>query len=102
MPFLMRYGAADHLDADQKLREQSERVLPVPFGILWRQSVLLSAYLALSLPGRRLGAEVVLLWPLELMAGQLLPTPWPPDRSVTARRSMADVAGMPSASWVCA
>ena len=72
------------------------------FDIRWRQRVLLRAYLALSLPGRRLGAEVVLLWPLELMAAQLLPTPWPPDRSVTESRSMADVAGMPSASWVCA
>ena len=46
MPFLQRYDAADLLDADQQLLEQSEPVLPVAFGILWRQSVLLRAYLA--------------------------------------------------------
>ena len=55
MPFLKRYGATDMLDADQHLREQSEPVLPVAFGILWRQSVLLRAYLAPTLPGRRPG-----------------------------------------------
>ena len=102
MPFLQRYGAADLLDADLKLREHLGHVLPVAFGILWRQSVLLCAYLAPTLPGRRPDAEAVLLWPFGLMAGQLVPTPWPPDRSVTARRSMADVAGMPKASWGCA
>ena len=53
MPFLQRYDAADLLDADQQLLEQSEPVLPVAFGILWRQSVLLRAYLAPTLPGRR-------------------------------------------------
>ena len=98
MPFLKRYGATDMLDADQHLREQSEPVLPVAFGSLWRQSVLLRAYLAPTLPGRRPDAEAVLLWPFGLMAGQLVPTPWPPDRSVTARRSMADVAAMLGAS----
>ena len=46
MPFPQRYGAADVLDVDQQLLEQSEPVLPVAFGILWRQSVLLRAYLA--------------------------------------------------------
>ena len=43
-------------------------------------------------------AEAMLPWPLGLMARQLVPTPWPPDRSVMAPRSMADVAGMPRAS----
>ena len=46
MPFLQRYGAADVLDADLQLPEQSELALPVTFGILGRQSVLLRAYLA--------------------------------------------------------
>ena len=98
VPFLQRYGAAAVLDADLQLPEQSELALPVTFGILGRQSVLLRAYLAPTLPGRRPDAEAVLLWPLGLMAGQLVPTTWPPDRSVTARRSMTDVADMPRAS----
>ena len=55
MPFLQRYDAADLLDADQQLLEQSEPVLSVAFGILWRQSVLLRVYLAPTLPGRRPG-----------------------------------------------
>jgi hypothetical protein len=46
MPFLQRYGAAAVLDADLQLPEQSELALPVTFGILGRQSVLLRAYLA--------------------------------------------------------
>jgi hypothetical protein len=46
MPFLQRYSAAAVLDADLQLPEQSELALPVTFGILGRQSVLLRAYLA--------------------------------------------------------
>jgi hypothetical protein len=46
VPFLQRYGAAAVLDADLQLPEQSELALPVTFGILGRQSVLLRAYLA--------------------------------------------------------
>ena len=34
MPFLQRYGAADVLDADLQLPEQSEAAVPVTFGIL--------------------------------------------------------------------
>ena len=55
MPFLQRYGTADLLDVDQQLLEQSEPVLPVAFGILWRQRVLIRAYLAPTLPSRRHG-----------------------------------------------
>ena len=59
MPFLKRYGATDMLDADQHLREQSEPVLPVPFGIRWRQRVLLRAYLPPTLPVAAPDTEVV-------------------------------------------
>ena len=55
MPFLQRYGAADLPDADLKLLEPLGHPLPVAFGILWRQSVLLRVYLAPTLPGRRPG-----------------------------------------------
>lgn len=50
MPFPQRYGAADLPDADLKLRERLGHVLPVAFGIFWRQSVLIRAYLAQSPP----------------------------------------------------
>ena len=59
MPFLQRYGAADLLDADQQLLEQSEPVLPVAFGIRWRQRVLLRAYLPPTLPVAAPDTEVV-------------------------------------------
>jgi len=82
MPFLKRYGATDMLDADQHLREQSEPVLPVAFGIRWRQRVLLRAYLPPTLPVAAPDTEVVSfsghsgLW---LGPGQIVPTPWPPS-----------------------
>ena len=50
-----RYGAADLPDADLKLRERLGHALPVAFGILWRQRVLIRAYLAPTLPSRRPG-----------------------------------------------
>ena len=55
MPFPQRCGAADLPDADLKLRERLGHALPVAFGILWRQSVLLRAYLAPTLPSHRPG-----------------------------------------------
>ena len=39
MPFLQRYGAADVLDANLQLPEQSEAVVPVTLGILGWQSM---------------------------------------------------------------
>jgi hypothetical protein len=59
MPFLKRYGATDMLDADQQLLELSELVLPVAFGIRWRQRVLLRAYLPPTLPVAAPDTEVV-------------------------------------------
>ena len=50
-----RYSAAAVLDADLQLPEQSELALPVAFGILGRQRVLIRAYLAPTLPSRRPG-----------------------------------------------
>ena len=55
VPFPQRYGAADLPDADLKLRERLGHALPVAFGILWRQRVLIRAYLAPTLPSRRPG-----------------------------------------------
>ena len=98
MPFPQRYGAADLPDADLKLRERLGHALPVAFGILWRQRVLIRDSSRLPCPVAAPDAEAMLPWPLGLMARQLVPTPWPPDRSVTAPRSMADVTGMPRAS----
>ena len=103
MPFLQRYGAADVIDAGLQLPEQSEPALLVNFGIVGRQSMLLRAYLAawpaLSPPWtpkscfRSFGP----------VAGQLcVCSPLLPHRLTLARRSMADVTGMPRASWGCA
>jgi len=39
MPFLQRYGAADVLDANLQLPEQSEAAVPVTLGILGWQSM---------------------------------------------------------------
>ena len=102
MPFLQRYGAADVIDAGLQLPEQSEPALLVNFGIVGRQSMLLRAYLAawpaLRRPGRQSRASGRSgRWP-----GSCLCSPLLPHRLTLARRSMADVTGMPSASWGCA
>ena len=46
MPFLQRYGAADVLDANLQLPEQSEAAVPVTFGIIGWQSMQLRPNLA--------------------------------------------------------
>jgi len=102
MPFLQRYGAADVLNANLQLPEQLEAAVPVTFGILGWQSIQPRPNLA-PCPARsppwtpkwcsgRSGR-----WP-----GSCLCSPLLPHRSILARRSMADVAGMPRASWGCA
>jgi hypothetical protein len=94
MPFLQRYGAADLLDAALQLYRWMGHALMAAFGISSCRGELLPCPIA------ALDADALLRVPPfhPLLPGsvaeQLLCAPLPPNRSILARRSMAELAGM--------
>ena len=76
MPFLQRYGAADVLDANLQLPEQSEAAVPVTFGILGWQSMQPRPNLAPCPARSPPWTPKWCFWPLGPVAGQLFVLPF--------------------------